>query len=247
MNPKSFVGLTLEHLVFLSSTVLVLTTQGGRSRANQMDRRRQTRFTESTGHDGPRADSQTPFDYDHAPRSAKSPPGARTLRQPKSHTASLAQERDFAPLCKDHMRSGHHVVISMTFNQGFKLSREHLIDTSRGSTSQSAIRNLARSKSMVRDSWFWDLVVLDETFYLHKRKSKQSLAIQRLVVKGMIAIGATETPLWNSPIDVIGVADAMRRPKVEGNRRRRRRGSAKQLPWRTASWLRSWRQSKRSE
>jgi hypothetical protein len=41
---------------------------------------------------------------------------------------------------------------------------------------------------MVKDSWFWDLVVLDEIFYLHERKSKQSLAIQRLVVKGMIAI-----------------------------------------------------------
>lgn len=114
------------------------------------------------------------------------------------------------------MRSGHHVGISMTFNQGFKFSRENVVDTSCGST-QSTFRNPARSKSMLKDFWFWDLVVLDEIHYLRNRKSKQSLAIQRLVVKGMIAIGATATPLWNTPINLIGKADAMRHPKVIGD------------------------------
>jgi len=36
-------------------------------------------------------------------------------------------------------------------------------------------RNLARSKSMLKDSWFWELVVLGEIYYLRDRKYERSL------------------------------------------------------------------------
>jgi len=80
----TYIDFTPEYVVLPTLTVLVLTKRGRRSHAYQMDRRRETRFTESTGHDSPRPDLQIYYDRDHALISAKSPTGVLTIPRPES-------------------------------------------------------------------------------------------------------------------------------------------------------------------
>jgi hypothetical protein len=106
-----------------------------------------------------------------------------------------------------HFKAVHgqtkHVVVSTSYTAITSLSNDTPM-TGRNATA------VLHDQSMLRPQWNRTFTFADEIHYMRNAEtSAQVGALQRITVKSCFTVGATATPLWNNPLDIIGELQAI--------------------------------------
>ena len=76
----------------------------------------------------------------------------------------------------------------------------------------------------------WSFMFIDAIHYMRNPHAQQSANLQRFCRKALVTVGATATPIFNGPMDIISILKAMLHPAV-------RRTVAKNEPKGKTDWI----------
>jgi hypothetical protein len=102
----------------------------------------------------------------------------------------------------------------MTYNHAAAVSADVTVDTEVDNAAQQAHKSAAKRETILKDTWVFDFLMMDEVHEMRNSKTVTSRILQRIARKALTGIGATATPFWNSPPDTVGSARSLGHGKV---------------------------------
>jgi hypothetical protein len=61
----------------------------------------------------------------------------------------------------------------------------------------------ALNDSLLKVDWVWSFMFVDEIHALRNPNAQMTINLQRFATKALVTCGATATPIWNSPLDIL--------------------------------------------